>query len=250
ERVYNFEVEGYHSYYADGIYVHNDYALPELIANKLDELKLDDKLRAHFINDYNKGGEFKRYFDEINSKNTDRISDLIELWNELWKRDLKIGEVIGEGGNKFVHDIFGSDDMVVAILKVGKPINSIPKEMELLEVLFKNGLPVVEVFQFTPRTMLMKKYVQGSKDIVKVVKKKPTIVGGSEYLNQNSVEDLLKIKSIMVKKKIQINDLQFLIDKEGRVVIADPLDVYEKVSPNNKNIRMIDLLIEVAKKNN
>ncbi|WP_240655388.1 polymorphic toxin-type HINT domain-containing protein [Flammeovirga pectinis] len=48
ELVYNFEVEGFHSYYADGVYVHNEYGLPQNIAKKLDDLKLDDKLKEAF----------------------------------------------------------------------------------------------------------------------------------------------------------------------------------------------------------
>lgn len=53
----------------------------------------------------------------------------------------------------------------------------------------------------------------------------------------------------MVNKKIQINDLQFLIDNDGRLVVADPLAVNFNTAPSTNNLRMIDLLIKVAQKN-
>ena len=48
---------------------------------------------------------------------------------------------------------------------------------------------------------------------------------------------------------IQINDLQFLIRNDGRAVVADPLKVNINTPPSNNNLRMIDLLIQSAKKN-
>jgi hypothetical protein len=53
----------------------------------------------------------------------------------------------------------------------------------------------------------------------------------------------------MVKNKIQVNDLQFLISNEGRVVVADPLAVNLNTLPSKNNLRMIDLLIQSAKNN-
>ena len=53
----------------------------------------------------------------------------------------------------------------------------------------------------------------------------------------------------MVDNKVQINDLQFLISNVGRVVVADPLAINLNVSPSKNNLRMIELLIQAAKKN-
>ncbi|NME72850.1 Hint domain-containing protein, partial [Flammeovirga aprica] len=122
ELVYNFEVEGYHSYYADGIYVHNDYALPELIAKKLDELKLDDKLRAHFINDYNKGGEFKKYFDEVDSKD---VEGAIDAWVVLKNANVDETILFGKNGGlvviqKYLRDSRrGISEVTKEIKKIG-----------------------------------------------------------------------------------------------------------------------------------
>ena len=49
--------------------------------------------------------------------------------------------------------------------------------------------------------------------------------------------------------KISINDLQFLIAEDGHMVIADPLNIIPGQKPSNNNIRMINILIEEAKKN-
>lgn len=43
-------------------------------------------------------------------------------------------------------------------------------------------------------------------------------------------------------------DLQFLIDSDGRVVVADPHDVVVGELPPKNNTRMIDLLMDVARK--
>ncbi len=97
--------------------------------------------------------------------------------------------------------------------------------------------------------ILMDKFAQGSKDIVKLVDGKVRIVGDSPLLNQRSVSDLQSIRSKLVDNNIQVNDLQFLIGREGRIVVADPLAVNFNTSPSKNNLRMIDLLIQVAQKN-
>ena len=154
-------------------------------------------------------------------------------------KDLKLGQLIGEGGNKNVYDIIGHTDEVVAILKKGKPISSIDDEIALLKNLSDNNLPVVEIIEkgiFDVQVaVIMKKYAQGSKDVVKRVGDKMEIVGNSTYLNQKSITDLKNIKNTLVNKKIKIDDLQFLIGKDGSVVIADPLNVFVGQVPSKWN---------------
>ena len=71
------------------------------------------------------------------------------------------------------------------------------------------------------------------------------IVVDSPLLNQQSVTDLQDIRD----NNIQINDLQFLIGNECRVVVADPLAVNFNTMPSKNNLRMIDLLMQAAQKN-
>lgn len=52
----------------------------------------------------------------------------------------------------------------------------------------------------------------------------------------------------MINSKIKVDDLQFLIGRDGRAVVADPLKVTVGVAPSPNNLRMIDLLIQQGKK--
>jgi len=53
----------------------------------------------------------------------------------------------------------------------------------------------------------------------------------------------------MMDANIKIDDLQFLIDADGHVVVADPLAVHYDTPISASNQRMIDVLIDVAKEN-
>lgn len=122
----------------------------------------------------------------------------------------------------------------------------------MLNKLDELGLPTVNARSVTvdgKGGLMFDKFAEGSKDIVRLEKGKVRIVGDSPLLNQQSIDDLTVIRNTMVNKKIKINDLQFLIGKDGHVVIADPLDVLVGEAPSKSNLRMIDLLIESAKNN-
>ncbi|CAI8898036.1 hypothetical protein EMIT043CA1_370004 [Pseudomonas brassicacearum] len=140
----------------------------------------------------------------------------------------------------------------VGVLRNGTDSQSISDEIEMLGKLRDVGVPTVNpqavVVDGIPG-ILMDKFAQGSKDIVKLVDGKVRIVGDSPLLNQRSVSDLQSIRSKLVDNNIQVNDLQFLIGREGRIVVADPLAVNFNTSPSKNNLRMIDLLIQVAQKN-
>ena len=53
---------------------------------------------------------------------------------------------------------------------------------------------------------------------------------------------------MLVTKNVKIDDLQFLIGSDGSIVIADPLKV-QVGEPSKNNLRMIELLIQVAQGN-
>jgi hypothetical protein len=172
-------------------------------------------------------------------------------------KDIKLGKELGKGGNKIAYEVPGREDLAIAVLKPGKSAASIDEEIGLLNTLKEQGLPTTEVMGTTTHNgqpaVVMKKYAQGSKDVVVVDNGKVRRVGDSGFLNEKSIQDLNKIKQIMELKKIKVNDLQFLIGKDGSVVIADPLNVSvgEKIPGvgKNKNFKMIDKLIEAATDN-
>lgn len=123
----------------------------------------------------------------------------------------------------------------------------------MLKKLDDAGLPTVNAkgpIDVDGRSALVfDKFAQGAKDVVKLESGKVQIVGESPLLNQRSIDDLTAIRKTLVEKQIKVNDLQFLIGKDGREVIADPLDVVTGAKPSKKNLKMIDLLIKSAKGN-
>ncbi|MEM8525032.1 MAG: DUF4157 domain-containing protein [Bacteroidota bacterium] len=166
--------------------------------------------------------------------------------------DIKIGIQIGSGGNKIVYEIVDNPNQVIAILKEGKSPQLIDDEIELLRTLSTAGLSAVEAQKVTHNgrpAMIMDRYAQGSKDVVRLERGKVRPVGTSELLNQRSIENLQSIESTLQSRKIKIDDLQFLIGEDGSVVIADPLKVEAGKAPSKNNLRMIRLLIAEARKN-
>ena len=170
---------------------------------------------------------------------------------ELNQNDL--GELVGKGGNKEVYS-FG-DDQVVAILQDGKPLTGVDKEINMLRQLEELGLPAVnaeKVMVDGKPGILMDKYAQDSKSIAAYDGNKGKVMlkpeADTSLLNQNSIDDLTNIMQTMKDGKISINDLQFLIAEDGHMVIADPLNIIPGQKPSNNNIRMINILIEEAKK--
>ncbi len=161
-----------------------------------------------------------------------------------------LGELLGRGGNK---DVFAyGDNQTVGVLREGKSIESLNQELSILNQLDRLGLPTVNVrgpvlIDGQP-ALVYEKFASGSKDVVKLKDGKIRVVGESSLLNERSVSDLKAIRQTMVDGDIRINDLQFLIAKDGRVVISDPLDVKVGVPPSYNNLRMIDLLIQQAQK--
>ena len=162
-----------------------------------------------------------------------------------------LGEHLGSGGNK---DVFAyGESQAVGILKPGKKTKILIDELILLNKLDELGLPTVNasgpIKIDDSLALLFDRFAQGSKEIVRRDGNRVKIVGSSKLLNQNSIDDLNKIKNILIEKQVQIDDLQFLISSTGRVVISDPLDVDDKSPPSRNNLRTINLLIKAAEDN-
>lgn len=164
----------------------------------------------------------------------------------------ELGAKLGNGGNKDVFAVKGDESKAVGILKKGTSLAAIVDEVALIEKLGAQGLPTVKIHEVVEvegrPAIVMDRYAQGSKDVVRLQNNKVRIVGDSTFLNEKSVADLQKIRDIMVKNNVKIDDLQFLIKSDGSVVIADPLNVVVGQGPSNVNLRTIELLISVAQK--
>ncbi|MEM9135025.1 MAG: hypothetical protein AAGE88_21960, partial [Actinomycetota bacterium] len=188
---------------------------------------------------------------ELDTNLTDTYSthtgthDLLVHNCDLTSADL--GELIGTGGNKDVYAY--DDDSVVGILHNGKSPTDLAREVELLASLEELGLPVVraELIRVDGKdAILYDRYALGSKDVVRTVEKRPRIVGDTDLLNQRSIQDLRRIREMLIDQRIKIDDLQFLIGEDGSIVIADPLAVATDRPPSLNNLRTIDRLIDAA----
>lgn len=189
-----------------------------------------------------------------------------------------LGERLGSGGEKTVYELKqevhivddetelgaqyaegpGVEPFVLGVLKEGKPLTKLVDELKYLDQLRGAGLPVVGARGPFPvhlgggkrgQAILYERFKLGSKEVVRTKDGIVTLVGHSPYLNEISIQDLEKIRDILMSQNIRVKDLQFLIGKDGRVVIADPLEVFMKTPPTNTNLATIDLLIEEAKRN-
>jgi hypothetical protein len=154
-----------------------------------------------------------------------------------------LGPLIGRGTVKDVY-AYGVDQ-VVAVLKPGQDPNTISTEIKKLNWLQTQGFPTVQANLATVDghpAMVMDRYAEGSNGILES--------GSSQFLNQQSIDDLTKIRNLMNgKQKFSFNDLQFLVDRQGHVVMADPENMYQDDSFLKSNNRLIDSLIGVAQKN-
>jgi hypothetical protein len=140
----------------------------------------------------------------------------------------------------------------VAVPKALSYVGDMKKELDMLGKLDYMGFPDPRIVGTTEvngmPAYVMQKYAQGSKEIVRLKNGVPQIQikGKSDYLNQKSIQDLKTIRQMMQDKNIRIHDLQFLISHDGRIVIANPVNVIIGQAPSKNNLDTIDLLIKVA----
>ncbi|MBG6130802.1 hypothetical protein IWQ47_002266 [Aquimarina sp. EL_43] len=166
-------------------------------------------------------------------------------------KDVKLLDRIGYGEYKEVFSIKGEPDKVISILKDKNSTSILNKELKALKILSEKGYPIVEILQKTTHNskpaIVMKRYEESSNHVLKSSE--------SNMLNATSIEELQTIREKIDEKEFVITDLQFLIAKNGTVVIADPILFFNVSSPefieaniaNNYNV--IDELIYIAKRN-
>jgi hypothetical protein len=161
-----------------------------------------------------------------------------------------LGPLLGKGGNK---DVFAyGDSQAVGVLRAGKNPKILTTEIELLQELDRLGLPTVNasgpILVDNQPALVFDRFEQGSKSVVRLESGKVRVVGESPLLNDKSASDLRLIRQTIVTKNVKIDDLQFLIGRDGRIVISDPLAV-KPGSPSRNNLQIIDKLIQQAEKN-
>jgi hypothetical protein len=157
-------------------------------------------------------------------------------------------EVLGAGDYKVAFGVEGHPDLVVAIAKYDDASSTFMKEklakekadLETLERAHVYVTKVVAVGTIGGKAaIVMKRYASGTK-----------APDWSEsrwsLLNETSVLELKKIERALLASGLEIQDLQFLVDPEGHVVVADPEAVGEHVASPSDVKHVIDAHIREA----
>jgi hypothetical protein len=130
----------------------------------------------------------------------------------------KLSKPIGAGANKSVYTY---DDLAIALSDHGGYMAhvSINAETKALQKLADAGIPTVkfalgEIGTHKEPAVLMQKFAANDRDYAAL----------SCYSKQ-SIEDLELIKRELAEQKIAVVDLQFLVNRDGRLVVADPFAI-------------------------
>ena len=167
-----------------------------------------------------------------------------------------LGVELGSGAEKTVYSLTGNRNLVVAVQNSGSQ-SLIDQEINALNHRSDHRMPVVKnygsvmvdgkpaiVLENIPGVSSRDIYIEGITGVPGdgyVTGNK----GATSLLSSKSVMDLQNIRSLLMDKNIGVNDLQFLIGKDGRVVVNDPMSVTNSVKPSN--LQLIDRLILIAK---
>lgn len=173
-----------------------------------------------------------------------------------------LGEILGAGVEKTAF-AFG-DDHVIVVYKDLDPrepssneVYSDPGHQQAtLAELGNLGFPIAKIqaeFDFNgQKAFLQDRYVANHRDLDRADASGQRL--RRTLLNQNSISSLKTIRSLLLSKDVAVTDLQFLIDKDGRFVIADPgglMHGSDKVGlvEQHSNLGKIDALIREAERN-
>jgi filamentous hemagglutinin len=134
-----------------------------------------------------------------------------------------------------------------------KQSGEIEAEFDLLQRIRDHGFPTIkaQAVQVDGQPgILMEQFALNSKAIVDLRRLRPQIVGDSPFLNARTVADLKRVRELNDGGFV-ILDLQFLIGKDGRLVVADPKRILSRGNPfwypvKAYNNGVIDRLIEQA----
>jgi hypothetical protein len=174
-----------------------------------------------------------------------------------------LGEILGTGAEKTAfafgdgHVIVVYKDLEPEVRRPGEAYSDPEHQQATLSKLDRLGFPIARnqaEFDFNgQKAFLQDRYVANDRDL-----DFRTDASGQPLsvtlLNQNSISSLKAIRSLLIEKDVAIADLQFLIDKDGRFVIADPIGMKQGLDDDGRrqqasNLREIDALIDTAEVN-
>ncbi|MBW4652196.1 MAG: DUF4157 domain-containing protein [Kaiparowitsia implicata GSE-PSE-MK54-09C] len=156
-----------------------------------------------------------------------------------------LGKRIGSGADKDVYESKGNAEEVVAVPKNETAVPKVREEIEYISVLQGRGIPVISVIRTVEAdgitAYVMKRYEGNIKPIAFGAE-------SDHLLNKSSIDSLIEIREIIEEKQVHIRDLQFLIDSQGKLVVADPLGVGQGEG-YLRNLDHIDVILVTAIEN-
>lgn len=181
------------------------------------------------------------------------------------KRPFRCGTLLGEGACKIGAYTIRKHRGFVALVDNCK--DNLLKEERLLKRLEKHGIPTIENYGIHN----IRVYKDGAPCFALVVRRmaasdRPECdrgIGTYEfrtffgYLNENSLRDLKKIRTVVNKKRLYIGDFQMLIARNGDIRVTDPCSVRSKFKKHyidedvrwhlNRLIRMAEYKLKLVK---
>lgn len=132
--------------------------------------------------------------------------------------EVTAGPLIGKGSFKCVFSVVDRPDLVLIVREHNdEDGNTLSEENAMLLDLEARGFPVAKFLRLGDfdghEAGLMHRYVIGSRD--------EHWLKFLDVLNEQTVQDIGKIRELL--KKTYVDDLQFLVDADGRVFLSDPL---------------------------
>lgn len=149
-----------------------------------------------------------------------------------------LADLIGTGQDKVTYAL--GSDRVISVVQNGDP-QVLVNEIRYMEQLQSYNLPTGRILGVTlvenQPAMIMTRYAGSWK---------PTAFGSRDVdlFNVNTINSLQEMRRIIEQERLFIDDLQFLIRSDGRVVIADPLGV--SANSLTPSLRVVDTAIEDA----
>jgi ankyrin repeat protein len=139
---------------------------------------------------------------------------------------------MASGLDKEIYPLIGNDSLLVAMPRQTAFFSSgrdeLDDEVSAIGTLKALGFPVVNVHGVIPvghEFGILQERVPEARS-----SKDPRAY---QFLNERSIEDLRSVERLLMANPIHVVDLQFLVGRDGRVVICDPMTIEDRSSPEN-----------------
>jgi hypothetical protein len=155
----------------------------------------------------------------------------------------RIAEKLGSGAFKDVYAVEGHPELALGIFERnehggwGDKTNLLQEEKAMLDKIASKGVPtatILEISTYDGKKAYLQKRFETANRAPDWQQKR------WEVLNQTSIDDCEKIEAALKSGKLNVSDAQFLIGKDGHVVLSDPLSVTDLTdAPNQSSAKSV-----------